>query len=194
MATRTPKASLGLPPTSPAGQLPDDVQGELLTSPIEPSTPATAPDVPPPAVETPPETVQEKGVDTEPEKPRILVLAEKELSAMIEKLQSNLDSLKAQKEENPDHLSLIKLSCAKVLREATHKVAEMEETVQKMRTVSEEARTRQMNLDTAIENNRKRSISFRTERAAFIKLKGMSEKEYYALVNELMDREKKSAA
>lgn len=129
-------------------------------------------------------------MDKEPEaeEPRILTIVEKELEEMISRLQSNLDSLKEQKAETPDHMSLMKLSCAKVLREATHKVLEMQGTVTKMRTLHDEIRTKQKNFDDAIAKNRHRSEAFRTERAAFIKLRSMSEKEYYVLVNELMAR------
>jgi hypothetical protein len=199
MATRTLKATIGMQPKdSPTADVPTPtaaVQPDAaLTSPDEPSMPATVPPATLPTedgvgadVAGVEEKEQEKVPDTP--QPRIIELAEKDLNEIIEKLQSNLDSLKEQKSETPDHLSLMKLSCAKVLREAAHKVTELQETVAKMRSLSDEVRTRQMGLDEAIEKNGKRSAAFRTERAAFIKLKAMSEKEYYALVNELMARD-----
>lgn len=197
MATRTFQAPLGKQPPIPPS---DDIKSTVAKgSPAEPTTaPASAPvdSTPLASAGVAPESAKVKEVDTdatapaEKEEPKIIAIVARELSVMIEKLQGNLDSLKEQKAETPDHLSLMKLSCAKVLREAVQKVAEMEETVAKMRQLHDATRTQQKNFDEAIANNRRRSEAFRTERAAFIKLRSLSEKEYYALVNEVMARTK----
>lgn len=147
------------------------------TSQVQATQPANKPAVP----------IVEKE-KTVVEKPKILELAEKDLLAMIEKIQSNLDSLKTQKSESVDTLELLKLSCAKVLREATHKVIDLESTVSKMETLSHELEMTQKGMSTARETIEQRSSAFRRERDAFLKMRSMTEKEFYALVAEVEKR------
>lgn len=201
MATRTLKATLGSqPPVPPSDDLKKSPEEAAPTTPTEPTTPpATAPDAAPtaPAEETvaPPEPSEAKDTNTAPAlkeeepaaKPSILVMAEKELSEMIGKLQSNLDSLKAQKAETPDQMELIKLSCAKVLREATYKLGELEETVAEMRTMSRDVEQKHKGLEQAKQVLNERSSTFRNERDAFIKMRGMSEKEFYELAAKIQE-------
>lgn len=121
-------------------------------------------------------------------KPKILELAEKDLLSMIEKIQSNLDSLKTQKSESVDSLELLKLSCSKVLREATHKVLDLEKTVEDMRALAHELELSQKGMETAKKTIEERSAAFRRERDAFLKMRSMTEKEFYELVNAVNDQ------
>lgn len=194
MATRTLKQQTPAPKPDDAPATPGVEPNVPSSSPVsEPSQPESAPQHPEEKeVDTVPvdEPKQEEPMDEPKKEPRIVDLMRSDLDAIIEKAQSSMDSLKTQKAETPDQMELIKLSAAKVLREAVAKLSEMEGVVQKMSTLSREIETQQQGLNQAKEVQNARAESFRTERAAFIKLRAMDEKEYYALVNELMAREK----
>lgn len=184
MATRIPRTTgdAGTPPTPPTAP---------ATPPSAPADETAQASVTPPAHEAKevgnqeapaPSDEKDTGEDA-PAQPKFLAMAKADLDSMIEKLHANLDSLKAQKQETPDQMELLKLSCAKVLREATFKVGEMLDTVDKMKVMSDEMQRRQQGLDKAVNNINEKSAAYRNERDAFMKIKSLTEKEYYELVN-----------
>lgn len=173
-------------------------------SPVTPGSPSPAPEQTPPSV--PVDTVTENSVApaaTEAsevsnvqapapvkEEPKFLEMAKADLDSIVEKLQLSLDSLKAQKQETTDQMDLIKLSAAKVLREATYKVVEMKETVGKMDTLHSEIVRKQQTLDAGMKTLQEKAGAYRTERDAFMKLKALSEKEFYEFVNAMVAKMK----
>lgn len=179
----------------PTGTEPSAPPASVQTPQEQPKTP-DAPTPPQDVVETPKPPVTEKKevTDTAPSEPPLVAEMETQLNELIAKLQTGLDSLRGQKDVTPDSCNLIKLSAAKVLREGTAVLKEVRIGVDKMRGFAREIEQRQKGLDEAIEKNRFRSTAFRTERAAFQKLKSLPDGLYYALVKEIEEREAKKAA
>ena len=120
--------------------------------------------------------------------PTIVGNAQAELDTLIAKMEALVNSLKGQKTMTAESGDLFKLSCAKLLREVTYKLTEVGETVDKMKTLTESLKAQQKSLETARDYLNEKSATFRTERDAFVKLRSLSEKEFYASLNSMIEK------
>lgn len=138
-------------------------------------------------VDQPKEVEVEEKLD---DRPDIVGAARGELDQLIENLEAHVNSVKGQRDIGVESVELVKLSAMKMLREVTEKLRIMQDTLGEMSEIEGRLSVEQKGLERAKEYVDERSASHRIERDAFIKLRGLSEKEYYTLIANIAGSDK----
>ena len=163
---------------TPEAPVEDAPPSEEEAAPVPEEAPADVPVADPAPSEDVP--VDVAGPNAEACKPSFLEVAEGELTTLVTTLEILVN--KAKGESQGETAEVIRLGAAQLLKEAKKVISTYLPMLEEMRALEAKLSAEHQNLEVAKDYINRKSDDYRTERDAFVKLRALSDKEFFGLL------------